>query len=78
MSEEELAELAELRMEIGRIASAIRPRSAAPGPGANHGHIDSLTEAVMDLSVSAKNIGYAIESVASAIESMAEALRKRK
>lgn len=50
-----------------RIATAITPR-AAPGKDANGGHVESLTEAVMGMTVGLNAIADAINHLAEAVE----------
>lgn len=63
----------EFARSIFRLASAITPNICG-GPGANGGHIESLTEAVMDASESLLNIARSIESLGSVFERIVESI----
>jgi len=62
--------LAYIAASAENVAKAITP-NAAPGTGANNGHISSLTEAVMDASHSLNNIANAIDNLADAVRTLA-------
>ena len=61
---------------IGRIANAVTPTSAAAGQDATGGHVASLTEAVMGNTAGLIAISDGFALVADAIDNLAEAVRE--
>lgn len=54
------------------VAHAIFPNFVIPGPGANGGHVASLTEAIVDVAAGLKEIASAVHDVADALRGIAD------